>query len=294
MDFLGNLINGASLGLIFGVIGMGFVVIYRSTNVISFAHGSLLVFGVYVMAKVQDVTGFGLAVVIGIVSAAVSAGLLHLLFLHPVRLAPPDIAATITIAANVAMAAALTQQIGPDVLSVHAPWASGVVDLGGIRIAVSRLCALAVAAIIIAAVTLANRYTMFGLVSRAVAEDKKTASLMGARIPRVALSAWLLGGAMAAVAGLFITAYPSVGLVAGTSDIALLAFPAVVIGGLDSIGGAVVGGLLVGIAQSLVVDYQHALTFLAGFDTAVPWLVMVVVLLIRPTGLFGKKPLYRI
>jgi branched-chain amino acid transport system permease protein len=294
MQFLGNLINGASLGLIFGVIAMGFVVIYRSTNVISFAHGSLLVFGVYVMTKVQDATGFGLAVVIGIAATAAVAGLLHLLFLHPVRLAPPDIAATITIAANVAMAAALTQKIGPDVLSVHAPWASHIIEAGGIRIAVSRLCALGVAAVIIAAVAIANRYTMFGLVSRAVAEDRETASLMGARVSRVALIAWLLGGAMAALAGLFITAYPNVGLVSGTADIALLAFPAVVIGGLDSIGGAVVGGLLVGITQSLVVDYQHTFTFLAGFDTAVPWLVMVIVLLIRPTGLFGKKSLYRI
>jgi branched-chain amino acid transport system permease protein len=223
-----------------------------------------------------------------------AAGLLHLLFLHPVRLAPPDIAATITIAANIALAAALTQRIGPNVLSVHAPWASHAVEAGAIRIAVSRLCALGVALVIIGAVALTNRFTMAGLVSRAVAEDREVAALMGARIPRVALTSWLLGGAMAALAGLFITAYPNVGLVAGTSDLALLAFPAVVIGGLDSIGGAVVGGLLVGVTQSLVVDYQHQIPFLAGFDTAVPWLLMVIVLLIRPTGLFGKKPLYRI
>lgn len=273
---------------------MGFVLIYRSTNVISFAQGSMLVLGVYVMTQVQAAVGFAGAVVIGLACTAAAAGLLHLLFLYPVRFAAPDIAATITIGANVALAAAMTQRIGANVLSLNAPWGSNTVTLGGTRIAVSRLCALGVAAVIILAVAAANRYTMAGLVSRAVAEDHETASLMGARIPLVAVTAWLLGGAMAALAGLFITAYPNVGLASNTSDIALLAFPAVVIGGLDSIGGAVIGGLMVGITQTLVVDYQQQAPFLAGYDTAVPWLAMLVVLLIRPTGLFGKKPLYRI
>lgn len=294
MQFLGYLVNGTSLGLSFGMIAIGFVIIYRSTNVISFAHGSLLVLGVYVMAEVQDSVGFGLAVIIGLIAAAAVAGLLHLLLLNPVRNMSPDIPATITIAANIPMAAALTQKIGPNILSIHAPWASHTVNFGGISIAVSRLCALGLALIIITAVAITNRYTMFGLVSRAVAEDREVASLMGARIPLVALGAWLLGGAMAALAGLFITAYPNVGLVDSTSAIALLAFPAVVIGGLDSIGGAVVGGLVVGITQSLAVDYQHQFSWLSGFDTTVPWLVMVIVLIVRPTGLFGKKPLYRI
>jgi branched-chain amino acid transport system permease protein len=294
MQFLGYLINGASTGLAFGIIAIGFVLIYRSTNVISFAHGSLLVLGVYVMTQVEGSVGFAAALLIGLASAAAAAGLLHLLFLSPVRFAPPDVAATITIGANVAIAAALTQRIGANVLSFYAPWSSHVITFGGAQLPVSRLCALGVAVIVIAAVTATNRYTMAGLASRAVAEDPEVASLMGARIPRVALTAWLLGGAMAALAGLFITAYPSVGLAGNTSDIAMLAFPAVVIGGLDSIGGAVIGGLVVGIAQALVVDYQQQAHFLAGYDTTVPWLVMLVVLLIRPTGLFGKKPLYRI
>lgn len=294
VQFLSYLINGASVGLSFGIIAMGFVFIYRSTNVISFAHASLLVLGVYVMTQVEGTVGFSLAVVIGLACAAAAAGLLHLLFLSPVRFASPDVPATITIGANIALAAALTQRIGANVLSVYAPWSSHVITVGGAQLPVSRICALGVAAIIIAALTAANRYTMAGLVSRAVAEDPEVASLMGARIPRVGLTAWLLGGAMAALAGLFITAYPNVGLASNTSDAAMLAFPAVVIGGLDSVGGAVIGGLIVGITQALVVDYQQQAPFLAGYDTTVPWLVMLAVLLVRPTGLFGKKPLYRI
>jgi branched-chain amino acid transport system permease protein len=294
VQFLSYLINGASIGLSFGLIAMGFVLIFRSTNVINFAQASMLVLGVYVMTEVQASTGFALAVVIGLACAATAAGLLHLLFLYPVRFASPDIAATITIGANIALAAALTQKIGANVASVRAPWGSDTIAFGDSRIAVSRLCALGVAVVIILAVAATNRYTMTGLVSRAVAEDPEVASLMGARIPLVAVTAWLLGGAMAALAGLFITAYPNVGLASNTSDIALLAFPAVVIGGLDSIGGAVIGGLVVGITQALVVDYQQQAPVLAGYDTAVPWLVMLVVLLVRPTGLFGKKPLYRI
>jgi branched-chain amino acid transport system permease protein len=294
MQFLSYLINGASIGLSFGIIAMGFVFIYRSTNVISFAHGSLLVLGVYVMTQVEGSAGFALAVVVGLACAAAAAGLLHLLFLSPVRFASPDIAATITIGANIALAAAMTQRIGANVVSLYAPWSSHVVTFGGAQLPVSRICALGVAVVIFAVVAATNRFTMAGLVSRAVAEDPEVASLMGARIPRVALTAWLIGGAMAALAGLFITAYPTVGLAGNTSDIAMLAFPAVVIGGLDSIGGAVIGGLVVGIAQTLVTDYQQQVPFLAGYDTTVPWLLMLVVLLVRPTGLFGKKPLYRI
>jgi branched-chain amino acid transport system permease protein len=294
VQFLTYLVSGASIGLSFGIIAMGFVFIYRSTNVISFAHGSLLVLGVYVMTEVEGSTGFALAVVVGLACAAAAAGLLHLLFLSPVRFASPDIAATITIGANIALAAAMTQRIGANVVSLYAPWSSHVVTFGGAQLPVSRICALGVAVVIFAVVAATNRLTMAGLVSRAVAEDPEVASLMGARIPRVALTAWLIGGAMAALAGLFITAYPTVGLASNTSDIAMLAFPAVVIGGLDSIGGAVIGGLVVGIAQTLVTDYQQQVPFLAGYDTTVPWLLMLVVLLVRPTGLFGKKPLYRI
>ena len=91
MEFLNNLVNGASVGLSFGIIAMGFVIIYRSTNVISFAHSSMLVLGVYVMAKLQPSVGFGPAVVIGLVAAAAACGVLHLI-LYPARFATPDVA----------------------------------------------------------------------------------------------------------------------------------------------------------------------------------------------------------
>jgi branched-chain amino acid transport system permease protein len=130
---------------------------------------------------------------------------------------------------------------------------------------------------------------------RATAEDSATASLMGISRGRVSAAAWAIAGVLAAVAGLFITVFPSPGLEPTTSAVALRAFPAAIIGGLDSTTGAVVGGLLIGTTEALTQGYAEHLAFLGtGFHTVMPYLVMVLVLLARPTGLFGTKELHRV
>jgi branched-chain amino acid transport system permease protein len=130
---------------------------------------------------------------------------------------------------------------------------------------------------------------------RAVAEAPETAALMGVRRARISAIAWMLAGALAAVAGLFLSVFPSPGLEPATAAVALRAFPAAIIGGLDSTGGAVVGGVVVGVAEALAAGYASELSFLGqGFHTVMPYAVMVVVLLVRPTGLFGTRELHRV
>jgi branched-chain amino acid transport system permease protein len=136
---------------------------------------------------------------------------------------------------------------------------------------------------------------MWGIAMRAVADDPQTAALMGVRRAAVTALAWSLAGVLAAVAGLFMTVFPSPGLQPATAAVALRAFPAAIIGGLDSTGGAIVGGLVVGVAETLVQGYATDLSFLgSGFHTVMPYAVMVAVLLVRPSGLFGTKELHRV
>jgi branched-chain amino acid transport system permease protein len=139
------------------------------------------------------------------------------------------------------------------------------------------------------------KLSRWGIAMRAVADDPQTASLMG--IPRKVVSslAWVMAGGLAAVAGLFITVFPTPGLAPGTAAVALAAFPAAIIGGLDSVGGAIVGGVVVGMAEALAEGYESHLGFLGlGFHSVMPYVVMVLVLLVRPSGLFGTRELHRV
>ena len=141
----------------------------------------------------------------------------------------------------------------------------------------------------------AFKYSSWGVAMRASAEDGETAALMGIRLGRVSALAWIVAGALAAVAALFLVGAPTPGVSPAAYTVSLRAFPAAILGGLDSTGGALVGGLLIGLAESFAAGYQDQLLFLGrGFGDVVPYVVMIVVLLVRPSGLFGTKELTRV
>ena len=130
---------------------------------------------------------------------------------------------------------------------------------------------------------------------RASAEDGETAALMGIRLGRVSALSWAVAGALAGVAALFLVGSPTPGVSPSAYNVALRAFPAAILGGLDSTGGALVGGLLIGLAESFAAGYQDQLLFLGrGFGDVVPYIVMIAVLLVRPSGLFGTRELTRV
>ena len=130
---------------------------------------------------------------------------------------------------------------------------------------------------------------------RAAADDPETASLMGVRLSRVSMISWAIASALAVVAGIFLVSYPSAGLDISVGGVALQAIPAAIIGGLDSTTGAVVGGLAVGLTQVLTLGYQEQLAFLGlSFSQAAPYILMLLVLLVRPAGLFGTREVSRV
>ena len=298
------LVNGLSLGCIAALVTLGFVVVFKATGVVNFAHGSLVLLGAYVIGRAHDRFGFVPAVLLAVLVTAAVAALIGAGVLRRVRLADPGTLAVITLGLDVVVATELTRRIGTDLLSTGDPWGADVVGFGGIFGGVfggvvvpqTRLVGAAVALLLVAGFLLALRFTDWGIALRACAEQPGTATLLGIRLGWVAAGTWLLAGALAAVAGLFLTAFPASGVSGSVGQAALgLAVPAAVLGGLDSTTGALVGGLVVGVVGTLAAGYQDELDFLGrGFGGVAPYLVMLLVLLVRPAGLFGSREASRV
>jgi branched-chain amino acid transport system permease protein len=294
-QFLSLLLNGISLGAIYALIALGFVVIFKASEVVSFMHGALLLLGAFLIADLDSRLGFWGAAAVGIIGTACAALLVERLLINRLRGAPVISLAILTIGVDIIIVTELTRRIGSDILNVAQPWGGRVVHLGSVGITANRLLAIVVAAVLIGLFFAAFKYSSWGVAMRASAEDGEAAALMGIRLGRVSMVAWGVAGVLAAVAGLFLAGAPTPGVTPGIEGVALRAFPAAILGGLDSTGGALVGGLVVGLTESLAAGYQDQIAFLGrGFGDVVPYIVMVVVLLVRPSGLFGTRELTRV
>lgn len=295
IKFAETILNGIALGSVYALIALGFVVIFKASGVMNFAHGSLLLFGGYVTARLHDAIGFIPAVLVGAALAAALAGLVQLLATRGLRGAEIHTLTILTIGVDVLLSTELNRQVGADYLTMGDPWGASVTRLGSITVADARMASIGVAVLVIGAFFAAFRWSRWGLSMRSAAADPEAAALMGIRLDRVRLIAWCVAGALAAVAAVFLAAFPAPGLDRTTSQIALSAFPAAILGGMDSAVGALVGSLVIGLTAAMAAGYQNELSVLgAGFPDVAPYLVMVLVLLVRPTGLFGSKELTRV
>jgi branched-chain amino acid transport system permease protein len=271
------------------------VTVFKATHVINFAQGSILLLGAYVIARAHESIGFWPAAVAGVLSAAIGSVLIDVALIRRIRRADLGTLAILTLGVDIVLATELSRRIGTDVLSIGAPWGSHVTELLGIRVATSRVIAGLVAAGLVAGFWAALKFTDWGIAMRSAAEDGETAALLGIRLDRVAAAAWAMAGALAAVGGLFLTSFPAAGVTGGVGLLALAAIPAVVLGGFDSPGGAVLGGLIIGVVSVLTAGYQEELSFLGrGLGGVAPFAVMLLVLLIRPSGLFGTREATRV
>ncbi|MCW2868265.1 MAG: inner-rane translocator [Marmoricola sp.] len=294
-QFLSLLINGVSLGAVYALIALGFVIIFKASEVVSFMHGSLILLGAFLVARYDQQIGFWTAALLGIAGTVVVALLVERLLIRQLRGAPVISLAILTIGVDIIMLTELTRRIGSDILNVEQPWGGHTLRAAGIGITTNRALAVVVAVVLMGLFFAAFKFSGWGVAMRASAEDTEAAALMGIRLGRVSMIAWLVAGVLAAVAGLFLTGAPTPGVTPGVAAVALRAFPAAILGGLDSTGGAVVGGLVVGLAESLAAGYQDQIAFLGrGFGDVVPYVVMVLVLLVRPSGLFGTREMTRV
>ncbi|GAA1577660.1 branched-chain amino acid ABC transporter permease [Dactylosporangium maewongense] len=295
-QFLQLLLAGLSQGAIYALLALGFVIVFKAGGVVNFAHPALVLIGAYLTVRLgADGLPYPLAVLTAIAGVLVAAAVIQRFLVYRMAGRSVTAIAIMTIGVDVIIETDIVRRIGSDILPPHDPWQDKVLHLSELTIPQARLAALATSAVLITAFFLWFRFSDWGVAMRAAAEDAETAALMGVRRSRVELFAWLLAGALAAVAGAFITVFPSPGLQPASATIALRAFPAAVIGGLDSTSGAVAGGLIVGVAEVLTQGYASHLTVLgAGFHTVMPYAVMIAVLLARPAGLFGTREIHRV
>ncbi len=294
-QFFELLVSGLSLGFVYALIALGFVTIFKATRVVNFAHGSLLLLGAYVIARTHASLGFLPAVLVGIAASALAAVVVQLLILRRLRGAATDTLAIVTIGVDILLVTELTRRIGSKVLNIGDPWHDHIVHVAGLSIPTARVAAAIVAVLVLGAFLAAFKFSDWGIAMRSAAEDGEAAALMGIRLGRVATGAWALAGALAALAGVFFTTFPTPGVDASVGLTALTAFPAAILGGLDSVLGAVVGGLVIGVVVTMTAGYQDQIAFLGrGLSDVAPYVVMVIVLLWRPSGLFGTRETTRV
>jgi branched-chain amino acid transport system permease protein len=293
--FLTQVLNGLSYGLVLSLIAAGFAIVFTSTGVLNFAHGSIVLLGAYLVAVTQPTIGFWPAVLVGILGAAVAGVLINALLVRHLADPNPGTAAILMLGVDIVLLTELTRRIGNQVLPLGAPWGADVVHLGDIALPEGRVLAAGLAVVVFAGLWFLFARTRLGIGMRAAAADGPTAALMGIRLSRTGATGWALAGVLAALAGIFLTSFPAPGVAPTVALSAFLAIPAWVLGGFDSVPGAVIGGLVIGLVTSLTVGYQDQLAFLgSGFGEVAPYVVMIIVLLVRPQGLLGSKEAVRV
>ncbi len=294
--FVQALVTGLGTGSIYALLAVGFVVIYKATRVINFAQPALMLAGGTLVSILAVTAGLNFFVAVGL--SVLAIGLLGLvierLALRPMVGKPVFIAAIITLGVDSIVRVVTNRFIGLDVRPVGDPWGLSTVTLGGVVVQQRYLYMTLISAVIVAGLLTFFKRSRTGLAMRATAFDQEAALAQGVSVGRMFALSWLIAGALAAVAGAFVGT--GSGIDQQTWIIALKALPAIILGGLDSVGGAVIGGLLVGVFEALVAIYQPQFAPWLGDNFAVvsPYLLMLLVLLVRPYGLFGTPEVERV
>jgi len=296
-DYLRNLASGLALGCKYALVALGFVIVFKATGVINFAQASFVLVGGYLTFNASETWGlnFYLAILVAMAGGAIIGMLLEALVLRRMIGEAPFTLVMVTIGVLFIMDNVVTAVWGPDPKNLGDPWGLNNRTIGDIAIADRDLWTVAFTAVVLAAFFLFFRYSSLGLAMRATALDQEAAMAQGISARVVYRVSWGIAGLVAALAGAVLSA-GSTALQPGVGLIALVAFPAMILGGLDSPLGAVVGGLIIGIVQQMTallapeyIDWAGG-----GFELVSPYLVMIVILLVRPYGLFGTKEVRRV
>ena len=300
---LQQLINGITLGSIYALVALGYTMVYGIIGLINFAHGELVMVGALTAVSVIQalmVAGLGLppaaimmaGLLVAIPLCMLLAYAMERIAYRPLRGAP-RLAALITaigvsiVLQNVAMMVWGRSYFSfPDVVSVT------TYGIGGAVITDLQVLIVLLAAALMAGLLLIVHRTRLGLAMRATAENSAVASLMGVDADRVIVAAFLLGAALAAVAGLMVSAYYGIAHYYMGFMLGLKAFTAAVLGGIGNLGGAMLGGLLLGLIESLGAGYIGDFTgdvLGSNYQDVFAFFVLIIVLTIRPSGLLGER-----
>jgi branched-chain amino acid transport system permease protein len=287
--FIELLVSGLAVGAIYGLVAMGFAVIYKATGIVNFAQGEMGMLSAYTTWSLATMLGTGslATVVLAIVVGALLGLLCERLIMRPMLGEPVLSVVLVTVGLAVVLRSVVTIIWGASPHKFEVAGADDIVSMGGIGLRVSQLGVLAALLLAVAGFWYFLGHSRFGVAMRAVAADEKTARLMGVSTARVQAVAWASASGLAGLAGaLFAVIY---GLTPTIYELGLKAFPATVLGGFDSVLGSGVSGLIIGVLENMTGGYlSSSLKEIAGF------MLILVVLMVRPFGLFGEKRIERV
>ncbi len=287
--FLQLTVSGLSNGMVYALAAAGFVVIYKASDVINFAQGDLLLLGTYLVFFAIAQTGMPWSVgVLATILLAVAVALaIERLVLRPLVGEPIISMIMVTIGLSSILRGAVNAIWGPSPRSFESFLPAGDIVIGPAVLSADRVLSIPIALAVLAALWLFFRHTRDGIAMRAIADDQQAALSMGISIPRVFGVAWGLAAASAAIGGIMLAGI--VGVSPNVAQVGLRVFPVVILGGLDSIRGAVIGGAVIGLLEVYTGGYVGH-----GLSLIVPYVVLILVLMVRPYGVFGKEIIERV
>jgi branched-chain amino acid transport system permease protein len=300
--FLQLTLTGFTTGAVLALVALGFVLIYKASDVINFAQGEFLLVGAYITFGFVAEIGvpWTVGVALTLLFAVILGVLVERLVLRSLIGEPILSVIMVTIGLS-----SLLRAI------VHAVWGtagrpfppfipSQTINILGAVVPADRLIAIGLALILLAVFSLFFHYSRDGIAMRATADDQQVALSMGISVKRVFAVAWSISALAAAIAGVLVANI--VGVSAAVGGIGLRVFPVVILGGLESIPGAIIGGIIIGLLEAYTAGYGYHLGPLlapigldaGGLSTVIPFIILVIILMIRPYGLFGQEIIERV
>ena len=286
MKFLETLLNGLSSGSTYAMIALGYTMVYGIAKMLNFAHGDVIMVGGYTLYIAAAMMGMHplLALLLAVICCAVLGVTIEKLAYKPLRGASP-LAVLITAIGMSYLLQSLAQMIFGSADQMVRLFDLGRINIGSLQVSMYTIITLACSAVIMVALSLFVKYTRTGRAMIAVSEDKDAAQLMGINVNFIITITFAIGSALAAFAGFFMVLKPTpVNNVMGAMP-GIKAFTAAVIGGIGSIPGAMLGGILMGIVEAVA----QTNPVIAPYTVAIEFSILIVILLVRPSGILGKK-----
>jgi len=283
-EILSTLINGLSLGGIYAMIALGYTMVYGIAKMLNFAHGDIIMVGGYLIFVFMATKSPLLAILMSVIFCVILGIVIEKVACKPLRGASP-LAVLITAIGVSYLLQSLAQIIFGSANKMVNVYNFGAIKIFGVTTQVSALVTLGVTVIVMAVLTMFIKYTRLGRAMIAVSEDKGAAQLMGINVNGIITVTFAIGSALAALAGLFyLLKAPSISSTLGAMP-GIKAFTAAVIGGIGSIPGAMLGGILLGLVECI----SYKITIIAPYTDAIEFSILIIILLVRPTGFLGKK-----
>jgi branched-chain amino acid transport system permease protein len=282
--FIQALVSGISIGCIYALVALGFVLIYKATEVINFAQGELMMVGAFFAFTFVDLGGvpFYIGVPMALVSTAIFGALLNHLMLRPLIGSPAFtiVLATVGLATLMRAIAGMIPAWGTDTRRLSHPFAGKTVNIEGVVISAEHLLVIGVTLALVGALYLFFTLTRVGVALQATSQNQLAAGYSGIPVRGMFSLIWAISAGVAAIAGVLLAPITFVHVNMGY--VGLKAFPAAVLGGFGSLPGAVIGGIVIGVVEELAGLYAPE-----GVKSVAAYVVLLVVLMVRPQGLFG-------